>query len=325
MKLLQSLYFTKKQDDNLFKIKQRRFGLANKNKIIYLVEENNGDYGFFAMYRRWIEYLYFAQICGYTPVIRAGSDFIYQETLENRNGNDAFEYYFEQPSEISLEEVCRSYRVVFSEVRHRQMVEYVFLGKYDCYYYNKHYLNIMSKIVGKYIRFNSETWSYINSGIKLLNIKEAKVLGVHIRGTDFRKKYNGHPVYIDEQEMYGQIDRLLIDKKYKKIFLATDDKRILENFNKKYRQIICCYQDVLRSDKDRSVAFLNNSRRNNQYLLGLEVIRDMYTLSMCDGLVCGISQVAVCAQMHKLARKEKFLDLHVIDKGVYDNRRKFRR
>ena len=66
-----------------------------------------------------------------------------------------------------------------------------------------------------------------------------------------------------------------------------------------------------------------DGRKCHKYRLGLEVIRDMYTLAMCGGLVAGISQVAVCAQINKLAMGKEFEDLIVIDKGINRNAKNF--
>ena len=85
------------------------------------------------------------------------------------------------------------------------------------------------------------------------------------------------------------------------------------------------YSDVMRSNDRKSVAFHASSRVNHKYKLGLEVIRDMYTLSKCDGFVAGISQVAVCARINKLSRKEKYQDLIIIDKGIQKSGRLFYR
>lgn len=51
----------------------------------------------------------------------------------------------------------------------------------------------------------------------------------------------------------------------------------------------------------------------------------MYTLSMCTGLIAGISQVAICAQINKLARGEQYKDLKIIDKGINVNNHIFKR
>lgn len=324
MEFLKCLCFKNSEMDlELFKQKQIHYGSLNRDKILYYIDEKNKNAGFFAMYRYWMEYIYFADICGYTPVIAVGNDFLYKEEETVLETDNPFEYYFIQPVRISLREAKSSSRVVQADTIHRKMVELVLTGKTNHYKYNKNYLYLMARIVKKYIQFNNHTQEYIDKGIKTLKIDKEKTLGVHIRGTDYRARYNNHPVYITEEDCFLSIDAVLENGKYSRLFVATDDSRILAKFINKYRNIICFYDDVTRSDKNKSVAFIEGERKNHKYLLGLEVIRDMYTLSRCNGLIAGISQVAICAQINKLARGEKYDYLKIIDKGFNNNGRKF--
>ncbi|MDE7324007.1 MAG: hypothetical protein K2N73_15100 [Lachnospiraceae bacterium] len=310
---------------NLFRMRIRHCGPLNSNKIIYYIAENNKNLGFFAMYRYWLEYLYFADVCGYIPVINVGSEFSYADMEKVNETRNPFEYYFNQPALIGVKSAKMSRNVINADIVHRQMVELIFTGKYCNYKANKRYMNAMGYIVKKYMRFNQSTWEYISMGMNQLNIDKGKILGVHIRGTDFRASYNNHPVYITEEECFKEIDVLLYKKPYTRIFVATDDSRILKRFVEKYERRICYYDDIIRSDKNQSVAFSKNSRKNHKYLLGLEVIRDMYTLSVCSGLVAGVSQVAICAHINKLARGEHYEDIKIIDKGLNDNSHIFMR
>lgn len=325
---LESIYsnFYKKKEgikQDILQPKIVKYGAANKDKFVYYIEEECKDAGFFAMYRRWLEYLYFSDICGYTPVINAGSDFLYKEKKAINNLTNPFEYYFMQPMDIGVREAKHSHNVILSRNIDREMVELVLTGKRNHYKFNSRYLCMMAHIVRKYIKFNNNTWDYINEGMYRLDFTKERMLGIHIRGTDFRGMYNNHPVYITENECFAEVDKLLEKDLYSKIFIATDDSRILQNFIHKYGNKICFYNDVVRNNQDISVAFKHSTREWNKYLLGLEVIRDMYALSMCTGLVAGVSQVAICAQIHKLARKENYEDKIIINKGVYRNSKCF--
>lgn len=317
--------FLHNEEPDIFRLRQRHYGPANLEKTIYYIEEDNESLGFFAMYRCWLEYLYFADICGYTPVICAGNHFAYREEQAINKTTNPFEYYFLQPAAVSLKEVKISNKVIRADIVHRKMVELIFTGKVCNYKYNKRYLYMMGHIVNKYMKFNDCTENYINESWQTLNFGTERVLGVHIRGTDFRAKYNNHPIYVTEDDCFKEINQLLEKNSYDKIFVATDDKRILNNFIKKYGDKICFYKDVERSSVNKSVAFSYNSRKHHKYLLGLEVIRDMYTLSKCDSLVAGISQVAICAQINKVSRGEKYKDIKIIDKGLYKNSHIFTR
>lgn len=308
-----------------FKLKLRHQGPLNKNKVIYYIHEENENLGFFAMYRYWMEYLYFADVCGFTPIVDACNSFAYCEDGNVREKRNGFELYFCQPSQIRLQEVKFSNKVIYSNVIHREMVELVYTGKCNHYLYTQKYLYVMSKIVKKYMKFNENTRNYINSGCKKLDLFEQKVLGIHIRGTDFRTQYNNHPVCLKEEDYFVEIDRIWKTGNYDKIFLATDDSRILKVFLDKYANRICYYPDIARSSQNKSVAFIKNNRKNHKYLLGLEVIRDMYSLAVCQGLIAGISQVSICAQINKMAMGQKYKDLVVIDKGINKNNRRFRK
>lgn len=41
-----------------------------------------------------------------------------------------------------------------------------------------------------------------------MDLDDDKVLGVHIRGTDFRAKFYNHPVYVTEDECFQEIDNI---------------------------------------------------------------------------------------------------------------------
>ncbi|MDE6851317.1 MAG: hypothetical protein K2J67_02365 [Lachnospiraceae bacterium] len=315
-----------KKKEDVFQQETRHFGPKNKDKILYYIEDKDKNVhklGFFALYRRWLEYLYFADVCGYAPVIYADSRFSYRESKAVYNTTNPFEYYFIQPAGISLQEAKCSDRVVMSDHIHREMVELILTGKRGSYKYNSRYLHMLAHVTAKYIRFTPHTQHYMDESLNKLAFGQEKILGVHMRGTDYRAMYHDHPVYVKEDECFKEIDKLLGKNLYNKIFIATDDKRILDKFVYRYGDKLCFYEDVERSGQNKSIAFHYSARDRNKYLLGLEVIRDMYTLSMCAGLVAGVSQVAICAQIHKLSRKEKYEDRVIIDKGLYNNQNFF--
>lgn len=310
-------------DINLILDQLRNCSINAQGTAVYFIEEDNKDLGFCAMYRAWLEYIYLADVCGMIPVVQAGNHFAYKEGGMINGTRNAFEYYFLQPTSIGIREAGKKKNILRSCVFHRGMVELVLTGKYAHYEYTKRYMHEMARIVRKYINFNEQTQQYVAAGIKKLGIEDTKVLGVHIRGTDFRAKYDNHPIYVTEDDCFQEVNKLMQEKGYEKIFVATDDMRILKNFCIEYGNKMCFYEDVERSNKNRSVAFSKSSRKQHRYLLGLEVIRDMYTLSKCVGLVAGISQVAICAQMHKLADRRHYEDIKIIDKGIYQNSHSF--
>ena len=51
-------------------------------------------------------------------------------------------------------------------------------------------------------------------------------------------------------------------------------------------------------------------------LMGYEVLRDMYALAACDGLVAGLSQVVNCARIVKESSGEEYDTLCIINNGI---------
>ena len=119
------------------------------------------------------------------------------------------------------------------------------------------------------------------------------------------------------EDYFNVIDKAIIENGFEYIFLATDDSRKLELFIKRYNDKLIYFKDVHRSDGIVNVTFEKNDREHNNYLNGLECLRDIYTMSYCNGLVAGLSQVSVCARIVNRSLDKKFEFEKIIDNGIY--------
>ena len=100
------------------------------------------------------------------------------------------------------------------------------------------------------------------------------------------------------------------------VFIATDDASICDRIKKELTDIeVLSHTDVFRSDGNESVVFSDSSRKFHHYLLGYEIARDMYTLSLCDGLVAGKSSVSFLSNLYKHSRDEAYEYMRIIDNG----------
>lgn len=301
------------------------FGGLHKDKNIYFIHHGNKNRGLFAQVNELLKYLAYADRFGFRPVVVWDSSLPYTEKEPIRGTKNPFEYYFIQPSGISTEDVYQSYNVFFAKDVH---VAQSFLNREitngeNGYGMSEKYIEKLSEYVKKYIRLNLFTEEYLNTNISRM-IDSKKTIGVHIRGTDYNNHYNNHPVNVSIEEYLTSIDELLQNGEYQQIFLATDDSRILQQFKDRYdRNLLCYYKDVVRADINQSVAFSKNARTNHKYLLGLEVLRDMYTLVACDTLVAGISQVSLMARVFRKSTGSDYRQKIILDKGYYRNHNNF--
>lgn len=302
-----------------YTIKCNSFGTLNMSKNIYLIKAGRKGQGFFAEFRSILGYLFYCERFGFTPVVEIGSDFPYYEIDGVHGKNNAFEYYFQQVSDVSLEEAYNSFNVFNSHWAHLAYAESYEKENFG-YSISESYLKKMGELVGKYIFLQPWVKEYINQSIDKIG-GLGNTLGVHVRGSDFKLGYAGHPVIITP-EKYADTASGIMDKKgYNKIFLATDDLNAIKVFKKRFGDKLVYYIDVKRTDGNVSVAFSEDNRKNHHYLLGLEVLRDVWTLSQCTGLVAGKSQVSICAQIINLSERGnlRYSSVDIIDMGINNN------
>lgn len=80
-------------------------------KIIMYLERDSGSGGFCAEWVYWLNRLSFSDKMGFKHCINwTDSQFYKESELEN---NNIFEYFFEQPANISVEDAVESQNVIF--------------------------------------------------------------------------------------------------------------------------------------------------------------------------------------------------------------------
>lgn len=184
---------------------------------------------------------------------------------------------------------------------------------------NDNYLKTMGMIVKKYIALNEYSKNYIQKSIKNIFSDDCdfnKILAVHVRGTDFSLHWNNHPNIVQVEDFFIAIDEAIVKGNFDYIFLATDDSKRLELFKKKYGSKLKYFEDVHRSDGEINVSFEKYDRVHNNYFNGLEVLRDIYTMAYCGGLIAGLSQVSICSRIVNRSLDEQFKYEKIIDKGI---------
>ena len=105
---------------------------------------------------------------------------------------------------------------------------------------------------------------------------------------------------------------------FKKVFLATDDEKVISLFYDAFGEKLCYYKDIYRSKHGEPIHYGNNNvkRKHHKFLLGLEILKDFYTLGHCSGLIAGVSNVSMCARIVKASLGEEYVYKKIVDKGV---------
>lgn len=296
------------------------YGNEYQGQIVYHIKEFGRSVGFFAEFLYVLKRLYFAADRGFVPYIEWGNDCLYYEADGVEGEHNAFLYYFEPVSDVI--HVNHAAHVLTAEEYHIASVE----ASFDAvgYTVTNEYMAALSDMAKRYIRYNAKTKSYLEDGYRTL-IGDKKALAVHFRGTDYRRQYNNHPVFITIEQEIAKVREIFDAKDYEVIFLATDEQEAVNVFRQEFGDIVKVFDDTWRADgEDESVAFSHAEREHHHYLLGLEVIRDQYMLTRCEGLICGISNLTLSARIMRKAWYDKdYDDLIVLDNGLCNNERRF--
>lgn len=291
-----------------------------RGAIVYDIEEFGHSVGFFAEFLYVLIRLYFADERGFIPYVNWGRDFLYHETRTIEGEDNAFLLYFKPVSKV--ENIDRVARLVESKREHIVSVQDE-LNTHG-YAISEEYMTELSRMIKTYIHYNDSTEMYLEQSYQEL-LEGKKTLAVHFRGSDYRRQYNNHPVFVSIEQEMEQVSRILQNKEYEYVFLATDEQEAIELYKHRFGDKVKFFEDVCRvSQGKESVAYSHSERENHHYLLGLEVIRDQYMLTRCEGLVGGISNLTLTAQMMKRAwYKDGYEDLIIIDNGLNNNNNSF--
>ena len=191
--------------DDKFKAYKTSFGNLNPDKIFYIIRRSPGA-GIFSNVLYVLNHLNIAKKNNFIPIVDMKNYLtIYNEKIPINNNYNAWEYYFNNFSNYSLNEVYKSKNVLLSEN--------VFYKEFTRWLSRDDYLTDLLKkeIVIKKNLFN------IYNFIKKKYFSNKIILGIHFRGTTY--KYSpDHPFAATKSQIKNKIDEILKKNKIDIIF-----------------------------------------------------------------------------------------------------------
>lgn len=281
------------------------------NELFYVVDidDSGNNSGFFAIYNNTVKRLELADRIGATPSVR-WTNTAYNDK-EIGDTDNLFLYYFKEICNVGIDTINNCKNVVFSKPQDGFALE-----EGNLYVQLENHLDEAARIIKKYIRLNEETESLISGDIEKILLSPLKTIAVHYRGTDYGAGWKGHPKQVNYNEMITNAQRIMSQNDCEYVFLATDDTRAINAFKNAFGQKLVFYQDVFRSEGKMGIHYQNSKRDKHRYLLGLEIIRDVYTMASCKCFLGGKSQVGFAVRAINRAFYKEFADCVIIDKGV---------
>lgn len=208
--------------------------------------------------------------------------YLEEEEVQVKN---AWEFFFEQPANITLEDIQgKEVEVLTTVTRNRPNDSMSF-------FLNEKKRTYWQDIFKKYVRLNQKTKEVIDKEEKRIfgKNREERILGVLCRGTDYVKlKPFRHPVQPTAEEVIKKAQDVMKKQKCNKIFLATEDGEILKKFQKVFgKKLLISEQKRFSNTENKYLSEIHFERKNDAYLKGLEYLTTIVLLSRCDCFIAG--------------------------------------
>ena len=274
--------------------------LHRVNAKYYIIIRSHRGAGFFSNYVWVLGHVIFARKLGYIPVVDMEHyPTLYSEDQPINGTSNAWNYYFEDVSDISLQEVYENGHYVLAKDKP--------LHKYAGKYCDSEYRFPSSKAVSyyatyieRYLKVRMELQEEFDAEWSRNISSSDQVLGIHVRGTDMKNNL-GHPMPADAQTYLQRVKKFLKEHPtVNKVFLATDENDVKEIFENAFQDTPykLFMNEAFRvwdtgAFKKTGIHELQveNARPFHKYLLGKEVLQDAWFLHKCDYLMCGCSNI----------------------------------
>lgn len=290
--------------------KRMSFGQMNSDRVIYVIKPDyqDGVEGLLSLINKQILYMAYAKKKGYCPYI----DWKNYKTQYYDGKNNAWEYFFKQPSNLTENEVYKSKKVYLSGWSFKT-VNPEGLFEADVFT-DKRIREKSSEMLCEHIRFNDEVLSIVNKEATSLHISEC--IGVYIRGTDYVKlKPSGEYVQPSVDQMKCKIHEF--ENKYNApIFLVTEDGDIFDNLKKEFGDIIriVSFDTFIRNYEGKDVLSKSDVLEKDKKLRGQKYLAKMILLAKCKYFVGSMTQGS---KFSYILNNGNYSDEYVFDLGLY--------
>lgn len=264
----------------------------------YIIRQQNTEAGLFWYFAMVAGHIRYAMSNGWLPVVdmqNYPNPYLAPDKLGKEN---AWEYYFEQPLKINLEQAYSGENVILSATEN-ESVAYPDLTMR--FFENKNNVLTEWRTLVKFglLKVKPALVKEASAIRDKLFTKTDRVLGVKLRGTDYlANKPKWYPIPPTAEFATNVILSKLTEHKCNKIFLATEDKNIEQTLKNTFGDL-CVTFDKKFVDyvQGKPITACRIDRENDNFLQGKEYLIEMLLLSKCNSLVLARSFGAVGVMM----------------------------
>lgn len=290
--------------------KKKSFGKMNQEKIIYIVKPDyqDGVEGLLSLLYKQVIYIATSKSKGYIPYV----DWKNYKTQYYDGKNNAWEFFFQQPSELTESEVYHSKNVYLSGWTFNTLnAENLFESEV---FFDAEIRRKSSQMLCDNIQFNAEIIEVVNEEARRLQVE--KCIGVYIRGTDYvRLKPSGEYVQPSVEQVEDKITEF-ISKYNAPIYLVTEDGDIYDKLKLKFGEKIktVSFDTHIRNYDGKNVLSKSGVLEENKKMRGQKYLEKMLLLAKCKYLITSITQGS---KFSYVLNDGKYIDEYIFDLGLY--------
>lgn len=290
--------------NNLFfhrndKTQLRSFGDHNLDKTFYVVRNFDQGQGLLSRWHEVMAEIIGAEKDGYIPIVDF-QNYKWQYSMNESicGTNNAWEYYFNQPTDIKLEEVYQSKNVI--------------LGGYDTKYIIGSNWPTFDDIT-RLADIKPYIYQKVEEKMKIFDGKE--IMGVFIRGTDYVSlKPLGHHVQPSVDQVIGKTKQFIAKYGEMPMLVATEDLTLYQMFEQKWSNLCFTTDSNMIDNYQKDTVLVDNIDEKSKYEFGLDYLVKMLCLSRCDYL---IASRAAGSNFALVMNNGKYKDKFIFDLGLY--------
>lgn len=278
---------------------------------VYVIRRRPPGGGLFSNVNHVLQGIEYSLIHGLIPVVDMQNYWTtYSQRKEFHRSTNAWNYFFDQVSEVDLNDL-RSFQKVRYSRGDRINSESILSERSLNFIMNREVVEVYGAMMNRYIRVNAETMAIVNS-VKDFIEWSPDTIGVSYRGTDYLELMaRGHARQPEVAELRNNLLEKLQEDSSAKILISTDDGKARESLassvkNKAY--INFRDENILRK-------FVSNKDAPSpQVLNALGYLIEVFLLSEGKTLVCSIANGSAAAI---LLNENRYIDPRIINKGTY--------
>lgn len=250
----------------------------------YIIRRQDYTCGIFSNFIVFAGYIRYALFNGWLPVIdmqNYPNNCLPPEKLGKEN---SWEYYFEQPLRIGLEQAYNGENIILCSAGN-------IIPPWDkiSFYDSKNVVTAEWRMLAKMglLKVKPALLQEIAAVHKKLFAPNDRMLGVHLRSTDYAlRRPKWHPIPPPIEFSVSIVIEKLQEWKCNKIFLATEDKNIVQIFKNIFGDsCVTVDREYIDYNPEIPNTLTRINRPNDHFLQGKEYLTEMMLLTTCTSFV----------------------------------------